>query len=41
LVGLIDGAGFNVPLNTLYVILGTGFFMGQITQATVPKHWRK
>jgi len=34
---LIDCAGFNVPLNTLEVISGTGF-MGQLTQPTVSKH---
>ena len=37
---LIDWVGFNVPLNTLYVISGTGF-TGQMTQPTVSKHWRK
>jgi len=34
---LIDWAGFNVPLNTLQVISGTGF-TGQMTQPTVSKH---
>jgi len=36
---LIDW-GFNVPLNTLWVISGTGF-TGQMIQPTVSKHWRK
>ena len=31
--------GFNVPPNTLQVILGT-IFTGQTTQPTVSKHWR-
>jgi len=35
-----DWVGFNVPLNTLWVISGTGF-TGQMTQPTVSKHWRK
>ena len=33
-------ARFNVPPNTLYVISGTDF-IGQKTQPTVSKHWRK
>jgi len=37
---LIDWVRFNVPLNTSWVISGTGF-TGQMTQPTVSKHWRK
>ena len=32
--------GFNIPLDTLYVISGT-IFTGQVTKPTVSKHWRK
>ena len=36
----LSWARFNVPPNTLSVISGTGF-MGQMTQPTVSKQWRK
>ena len=35
--GMTDGVGFNVPLNTLYVISGMRF-TGQMTQPAVSKH---
>jgi len=37
---LIDWARFNVPPNTLWVIMGTTF-TGHMTKPTVSKHWRK
>jgi len=42
LIWLIDWARFNVPPNTLWVILGTSFYvLGQMTWPPVSKHWRK
>ena len=32
--------GFNIPPNTLYVILGMGFY-GSNDPTTVSEHWRK